>query len=231
MKVVVLQSNYLPWKGYFDLINDADVFVFYDEVQYTKNDWRNRNKIATKNGVEWLTIPISKAAVKQKISEVKLPEGWESEHFKKLYLCYKKAPFFKQLEPFLISFYQNKSWGTLSDFNQYSIKEISRFLNVQTRFYNSSSFKLEGNRVERLVNLLTQINATEYISGPSAASYLNGNEGLFEAKGIKLTYKKYPMYRQYTQFGPTFEPFISIVDLIAHVHQDEASTYIWPNSK
>src|SRR3954468_728178 len=99
MKVVILQSNYVPWKGYFDLIHDADLFVFYDEVKYTKNDWRNRNRIYSKNGLQWLTIPIPHSAVKQKISEVLLPEGdWPAQHYKSLSFGYGKAPFFGQLD-------------------------------------------------------------------------------------------------------------------------------------
>src|SRR3954469_1788276 len=91
MKVVVLQSNYVPWKGYFDLIHDADLFIFYDEVQYTKNDWRNRNRIVTKNGPQWLTIPIPHEAVHQKISEVLLPKDgdWQKLHWKSLFFGYK----------------------------------------------------------------------------------------------------------------------------------------------
>ena len=101
MRVVVLQSDYVPWKGYFDLIHDADVLVYYDEVQYTKNDWRNRNRIYPKNGLQWLSIPIAKAAVKLKISEVELPASdWQKAHYKSLYYGYKRAPCFDQLEPF-----------------------------------------------------------------------------------------------------------------------------------
>src|SRR5213075_1126236 len=102
MKVVILQSNYIPWKGYFDLIHDADVFVFYDEVKYTKNDWRNRNKIYTKNGLQWLTIPIGNEAVKSKISEVGLTSSqWQSQHRKAIELGYANAKYFEQLEPVL----------------------------------------------------------------------------------------------------------------------------------
>src|SRR4051812_45940055 len=99
MKVAVLQSNYVPWKGYFDLIHDVDLFVFYDEVQYTKNDWRNRNRIYTKNGLQWLTIPVSRDSVHQKISEVKLPSNsWREQHWKSLAFGYAQAPHFTQLE-------------------------------------------------------------------------------------------------------------------------------------
>src|SRR3954466_7356015 len=102
MRVVVLQSNYLPWKGYFDLIQNADVFVYYDEVQYTKNDWRNRNRICSKNGVHWLTIPIARDAVRLRISEVPLPDvRWQRDHFKTLTFSYRRAPYFEQIEPLL----------------------------------------------------------------------------------------------------------------------------------
>nr|MCU0390445.1 WbqC family protein [Thermoflexibacter sp.] len=102
MKVAVLQSNYLPWKGYFDIIGSVDAFIFYDEVQYTKNDWRNRNKLYGANGEFWLTIPIDKNAVKQKISEVKIGNStWQSQHFKSIYLTYKRAPYFSQIEALL----------------------------------------------------------------------------------------------------------------------------------
>src|SRR3954471_21716869 len=100
MRVVVLQSNYLPWKGYFDLIQSADVFVFYDEVQYTKNDWRNRNRICSKNGLHWLTIPIRSDAVKKKISEVQLDDPrWQQDHFKILTQSYRAGRHFGQIEP------------------------------------------------------------------------------------------------------------------------------------
>src|SRR5436305_3143233 len=102
MRAVVLQSNYVPWKGYFDLIQNADVFVYYDEVQYTKNDWRNRNRICSKNGHHWLTIPVSRDAVKLKISEVPLPDScWQLDHFKTLSHSYLPAPYFRQIQPLL----------------------------------------------------------------------------------------------------------------------------------
>jgi WbqC-like protein family len=229
VRAVVLQSNYLPWRGYFHLIHDADHFVFYDEVKYTKNDWRNRNRIVTKNRPQWFTIPISKTAVHQKISEVSLPDGWQEDHFKVLLLAYKRAPFFNQLEPLIFDFYKARKWETLSSFNQYAIRSISRLLNIQTKFSDSSSYTLEGDRVDRLVNLLMQVGATHYLSGPSAANYLTGKEHLFEEKNITLEYKKYPVYKEYKQNFSPFQPSVSIVDLIAHVHLEDIAGYIWDN--
>jgi hypothetical protein len=173
MKVVVLQSNYIPWKGYFDLINDADLFIFYDEVQYTKNDWRNRNQICTKNGLQWLTIQIYKDAVNGKISDVKLSPQWQDLHFKSLYLGYKSAPQFKQLEELMYDYLIDKKWTSLKDLNHYLIKKISSNIGIKTNFEDSTNYLLEGNKVQRLLNLLVQVGATEYISGPSGKNYLN----------------------------------------------------------
>jgi hypothetical protein len=227
MKVVILQSNYIPWKGYFDLIHDADVFCFYDEVKYTKNDWRNRNRIYTKNGLQWLSIPISKDAVKQKISEVELPSGWQQAHNTSLRLGYGKAPYFKNLTEFLDDFYINKTFGHLSEFNQYSIRRIAEYIGIETRFVNSADYELKGDRVERLVNLLVQMGATEYISGPSAKGYLAGNEHLFEEKGIKITFKEYGAYPPYRQLLNEFENAVSVVDMIANLDRSEIADYIW----
>src|SRR5256885_6555778 len=111
MKVVAIQSNYVPWKGYFDLIHDADIFVFYDEVKYTKNDWRNRNQIYTKNGLQWLTIPIHHEAVHMKISEVEFQDSeWQALHHKSLTYGYHAAPYFHQIKDLLDKAYLKTQW-------------------------------------------------------------------------------------------------------------------------
>lgn len=226
MKVVILQSNYIPWKGYFDLLHDADVFVFYDEVKYTKNDWRNRNRIYTKDGVQWLSIPIHKDAVKQKISEVLLPEtDWRNDHINKLEQAYKKAPHFSQLADLMQDIYF-AGHQQLSAFNQYIIQKISAKLDCPTKIINSADLVLEGDRVERLINILKQLNASTYISGPAAKDYLRDYEHLFSDNNITLTYKSYH-YPEYKQLHQPFEQYVSIVDLIANVSWDEIQNYIW----
>jgi len=226
-KVVVLQSNYLPWKGYFDLINDADVFCFYDEVKYTKNDWRNRNKIYSKNGLHWLSISINKDAVKYKISEAKLPDHWQEQHYTSLKLSYGRAPFYDQLKLIMDDLYINNKFETLSEFNQYSIQAIAKFLGIKTKFVNSRDYELKGDRLERLINLLKDLKATEYISGPSAKDYLTGHEHLFSDAGIKLTYKDYSGYPEYKQLTGNFENYVSIVDLIANLSDEDIRKHIW----
>jgi hypothetical protein len=218
MRAVVLQSNYLPWKGYFDLIQSADVFVFYDEVRYTKNDWRNRNRVYSKNGLHWLTIPIGAAAVKLPISQVPLPDPrWQDRHFKTLYHTYRPARFFHQIEPLVDELYHGRSWTRLSQLNRYCIESIARLLGISTRFVDSGSLDLAGDRVGRLISVLRQVGATEYLSGPSAREYLAGSERLFEEAGIRLLFKSYAGYPEYPQLHAPFEPAVSILDVLANV--------------
>jgi hypothetical protein len=226
MKVVILQSNYMPWRGYFDLINDADVFCFYDEVKYTKNDWRNRNRIYSKNGLQWLTIPIDKNAVKLKISEVEMPEGWEEKHATTLKLSYGRAPQFKQIEELLNEVYLNNKIRLLSEFNQNSIKHICKLAGITTNFVSSADYELRGDRVDRLLNLLQDLGATEYISGPSAKDYLTGSEHLFTERGMKLSYKTYGPYKTYEQLSQPYEPAVSILDLVAHIPYSQLKDYV-----
>jgi hypothetical protein len=228
LKVVVLQSNYIPWKGYFDLINDADVFVYYDEVKYTKNDWRNRNKIYSVNGEQWLSIPIFKDAVKLKISEVKI-EGtsWQELHHKSIYYAYKKAPFFSQIESLIDEVYLEKKWLSLIELDRFLIEKISSMIGIQTRFVDSKNFDLSGERVDRLINILTQLGATQYISGPAAKDYLSDSEYLFEKNKIELIYKDYSAYPQYKQMREPFVHSVSILDLLVNVKLEEVMNYIW----
>ena len=228
MRVVILQSNYIPWKGYFDLIHDADVFVYYDEVQYTKNDWRNRNRIYTRNGLQWLTIPIAQEAVKQKISEVTITDKrWQFQHFKSLSMGYGKAPYYKQVQPLLEEVYQQREWEKLVDINRFLIENISRMIGIETIFKDSATYDLKGERVTRLVNLLEQLGATTYISGPAGKNYLQDHENLFREKNISIVYKDYSGYPIYPQLSEPFEHAVSIMDLLANLELNEIKNYIW----
>lgn len=228
MKVAILQSNYLPWKGYFNLIHDVDAFVFYDEVKYTKNDWRNRNIIYTKNGKQWISIPIAKDAVKQKISEVTIDyPAWQELHYKTLFFGYKAAPQFHQLQMLMEEFYQDKQWIHLSKLNQYSIERISGLIGIKTKFIDSSQLTLEGDRVMRLINILKQVGATVYYSGRAAEAYLTGHEHFFAENNIQLVYKDYPSYPHYPQLSSPFEQYVSIVDMIAHIPFNKIKNFIY----
>lgn len=215
LKVVVIQSNYIPWKGYFSLIAEADTFVFYDDVQFTKNDWRNRNRIKTPNGPLWLTIPVGQA-LDRLINEVELTDSsWQKKHFKSLQFSYQKAPYFERYLDFLKETYLNTTWRNLSELNQFLIKTIAtEFLGISCRFENSSDYQLKGTKEDRLLDLLSQVGATEYISGPAARDYLSPSR--FENLGIKLTYFDYRGYPEYPQLHPPFIHEVSILDVLFH---------------
>lgn len=223
--VVVLQSNYIPWKGYFDLVHDSDEFIFYDDVQFTKNDWRNRNKVKTANGAEWMTIPVGEGKG-QLICEVALGDGvWQLKHFKTLQNQYGKCPYFPLYAEFLRDIYMQRSWANLSELNQYLIRAISHdLLGLGTAFRDSREFHLSGAKQDRLLELLTLTGATRYISGPAAKDYIDP-EG-FAAKGIDLVWKDYSGYPEYPQRHPPFEHGVTIFDLLFNVGP-HAPWYIW----
>lgn len=228
MRVVILQTNYLPWKGYFDLIHDADIFVYYDEVQYTNRDWRNRNKIYSKNGLHWLSIPVSKDSKYKRISEVEMSDHrWQKKHYTSISKSYANAPSFEEVKELLDNVYLANTWYSLSKLNKYLIEEISTKIGCKTVFKDASSLDLRGDRVERLIHILTQVNAREYISGPSARDYLAGSEHLFADNNIKLTYKEYAGYPEYKQMREPFEHAVSIIDLIVNVGFERTPFYIW----
>ena len=228
MKAVILQSNYIPWKGYFDLIHDADVFIYYDEVQYTKNDWRNRNRIYTKNGLQWLTIPIGLEAVKHKISEVIIRDHqWQQQHYKALSMGYAKAPFIQQMKPLLEEVFIHTQWKKLIEINRFLTERICKLIGIETKFLDSKDFDLQGDRVERLINLLKQVKASTYISGPAAKDYLANYEHQFAENNIELVYKDYKGYPEYRQLSEPFEPAVSIMDMLANIEINQIKNYIW----
>lgn len=226
MKVVILQSNYIPWKGYFDLINDADVFIFYDIVKYTKNDWRNRNRVYGMNGLAWLSIPIHKDAVKLNIQDVTLPENWQETHHH--YLCdvYRKAPCIDELKKFADEVYKIQSWTHLSELNQFIIKTICDKLGITTKILDSKNLPCEGNRIERLITLVKSVGGDSYLSGPAAKGYLDPHIDLFTKEGIEVQYKNYGPYKSYPQLSKPFENAVSIVDLIANLGFKDMMPYI-----
>jgi hypothetical protein len=224
-RVVVLQSNYLPWKGYFDLIHDADLFVFYDDVQFTKSDWRTRNKIKTKQGAAWLSIPAG-TNLNQRICDVTLNNHhWQIKHWKTIQQEYVNSPFFRDYKDFLEAFYLQRQWANLSQMNQYLIQTIAKeYLGITTEFADSRDFVLQSSRQDRLLSLLNQTQATHYISGPAARAYID--ENCFAESNIKLVWKDYAGYPEYQQAHPPFEHGVSILDLLFNTGEN-ASNYIW----
>ncbi len=225
-KVAVIQSNYLPWKGYFDIINDVDTFIFYDDVQYTKNDWRNRNKLKSSTGTIWITVPTG-ANLSRLICEVEVQNnGWQRKHWKMIENLYSRAPYFKQYRDFFQDFYLGNTWQNLSQLNQTLIIKIARdFLGISTRFEDSRDYSLQGRQVERLLDLLQKVDADIYISGPSAKAYIKNEERFLESK-MTLQYKDYTGYPEYTQLYPPFSHEVSILDVLFNCGP-HAQSYIW----
>lgn len=224
-KVAIIQSNYIPWKGYFDIINDSDIFIFLDDVQYTKNDWRNRNKIKTPGGLSWLTIPTG-SNLNRLINEVELKDSnWQKEHWTKIINNYKDSRHFETYREFFEEIYLKKEWLNLSELNQFLIKKIStELLGINTKFMNSNEIVHSGKKQEKVLSLLESLKGSIYISGPAAKNY--NDDLLFKNIGVELIYKDYSNYPEYEQLYPPFEHGVTILDLIFH-KGPEAPYYIW----
>lgn len=224
-KVAVIQSNYIPWKGYFDIIHDVDLFIFHDDLQYTKNDWRNRNMIKTAQGLSWLTIPVG-CRENRLICEVELTDNsWQKKHWAKIKQSYAKTPYFRHYQNFLEYVYLETEWSNLSALNQFLIKGISKeFLGIKTEFSDSREFCLKTQKLDRLLELLCKAETTLYVSGPSAKAYIDQQK--FLAVNIELVYKDYSSYPEYSQQFPPFEHTVSILDLLFNCGMT-APDYIW----
>lgn len=227
-KIAILQSNYIPWKGYFDLIASVDEFIFYDEMQYTKNDWRNRNKIKTSNGLKWLVIPVNNKGHQdhlQKISQTKIVDrNWVKSHWGTILISYSKTPFFKKYRAFFESLYKScEDEELLCNINYKFILAINELLGIKTKISFDKDYGLIEGKTERLVDLCQKAGATEYISGPAAKDYIDA--ALFEKADIKLTWMDYSKYDEYPQLHPPFEHGVSVLDLIFNAG-DEAKNYM-----
>ncbi len=211
-KCAIVQSNYIPWKGYFDLINMVDEFILYDTAQFTKNDWRNRNRIKTPRGAEWLTIPVEHR-FGQTISETRISDRhWNIKHWKTINQNYSKAKFFSQYKENFEELYLSAVDDSLSLVNHLFLTKILPMLGIGTKITWSHEYELVEGQTRRLVSLCKQASANEYLSGPAAKNYID--EKQFAAAGIKLSFIDYYGYPTYDQIYPPFDHAVSIIDLI-----------------
>lgn len=215
-KVAILQSNYIPWKGYFDIIAAVDEFILYDDAQFTKHDWRNRNLIKTPQGVHWLTVPVGRD-ISRRIRDVGLVHGWEAKHWKSLMGNYRRTPYFEDIAAWLAPLYTDKIYTHLSQLNRSFIEAICTYLGIKTAITNSWDYKLLDGKTERLVDLCVQAGATEYISGPAAKDYIE--EQVFTDMGIELTWFDYAGYPEYPQLWGDFTHGVTILDLLFNCGQ------------
>jgi hypothetical protein len=213
-KIAILQSNYIPWKGYFDLIGSVDEFVIFDEMQYTRRDWRNRNLIKTADGLKWLTVPVkAKGKFNQKISETLIDgNDWSETHWKTIIHNYKKAKHFEEVSYFLKPIFIDENFNYLSELNLRLIQKICEYLNITTKISHSHCYSIVSGKTERLVDICVQAKADVYISGPSAQNYID--KTVFENKNIKLEWFNYANYPEYFQLWGDFAHGVSIIDLL-----------------
>ena len=196
MRVAVLQPTYLPWMGYFGMMNEADTFVFYDDVQFSVQSWQQRNKIKTAQGWIWLTVPVVRQ-FGSRINDTRINNStnWNKKHWESIRQSYGKAPFFEKYAPIFEEVYENR-WEYLADLNVALIKKITKILGLKTKFIVSSELDSEGAKTERLLDILEKIGADEYVSGPGAKDYIEVNA--FKENNIKLYWYEYqhPVYPQ-----------------------------------
>lgn len=219
--VAIVQSNYIPWRGYFDLINSVDEFILFDEVQYTRRDYRNRNKIIDATVGAWLTIPVKqKGKFSEKISSMVVAEGnWAKKHWKTLNARYSKAQGFRYYQDLFETTYSKAAeLEYLSDINLLFIETINKILAIDTIISKSSDYGCIEGKNERLVDLCKKSNAGRYLSGPSALAYLD--ETLFTEAGLELSIFEYGRYCSYKQNSDKYIPNLSILDLIFNLGPD-----------
>lgn len=214
--IVILQSNYIPWKGYFDLMAAADEFLLFDEAQFTRRDWRNRNRIVINGAARWLTIPVaSKGHYEAAIRDIEISEpGWAEKHWRSLSLAYGKAPHFSRCAPALEAAYARAgSLARLSEVNLLFLRLLADFLGVGTPLLDAAEIARKADTpTGRLVEICRARGATRYISGPAARAYIE--EALFREAGVELRYADYSGYPVYDQAAGAFEHGVSAIDLL-----------------
>jgi hypothetical protein len=221
--VAILQSNYVPWRGYFDLIRRSDHFVLYDTVQYTKNDWRNRNRIVAPNGPVWVTIPVLQSnRFGQSIAETLISDPrWTRRHLGTLQAALGRAPRYRDvLAPALDVWYRDAAaLNSLSGVNRLLIERVMQMLGLATKLHNAADLPQTGDRTGRLVSMCQALGARRYLTGPAARAYLD--EAQFTRAGIAVDWISYPDYPAYPQADKGYTPAVSILDVLASLPADK----------
>lgn len=219
-RVAIVQSNYIPWKGYFDMIAAVDEFILYDDMQYTRRDWRNRNQIKTPQGLQWLTVPVKvKGKYHQKIRETEIDgDDWRQDHWKALAQNYRRATHFEAVAGWLEPLYLERRNDLLSALNRSFIEAVCRYLEIPTRITNSWDYRLDDGKSERLASLCQQAGGNVYVSGPAAKDYLE--PAVFDALGIDVNWFDYAGYTEYPQLWGDFVHGVSVLDLLFNCGRD-----------
>ncbi|MFA5132719.1 MAG: WbqC family protein [Candidatus Paceibacterota bacterium] len=215
MVVGVLQPSYLPWLGYFDQIDQSNIFIFYDTVQYDKNGWRNRNKIKTKNGIQWLTVPITKKDGLLKDVEIVYESDWVKKHLESIKQTYGKYRFFEEVYE-IISNRLLLKYGNLSMLCCDLIVDICRYMDMDNIMFMKASDLPEftGDANERLVKMLMHVNGTMFIEGASGINYIN--DKMFARNGIEVKFQNY----ECVKYDLTVNENLSVVDALFRFGKD-----------
>ena len=222
MRVAIHQPQYLPWLGYFDKINQCDIFVILDNVQFKKNEWQNRNKIKTPQGWQWITVPVLHSNHLEKICDVRInhQEDWRRKHLRAIEINYNRAPFFKDYYPFFQELYE-KEWTHLAALNRTVIEYLMESFGIKKQVLLSSEMALREGPTDRLIDICKAVGAETYLSGKGGESYLVLDR--FKDANIRVVYQDFrcPIYPQL--YGP-FEPDLSAIDLLFHCGPESFST-------
>jgi hypothetical protein len=217
--LAVLQPGYLPWLGFFDQMRRADVFVYYDDVQYDKHGWRNRNRIKSPGGPHWLTVPVRLAGLgKPRILDVEIESGapWARKHVGTIKQYYSDAPFLDRYAPELEELLHRR-WERLVDVDLALTAKLAEWLGLASCSFRSSELAIDGERSERLLKLCRRFGVTRYLSGNAAASYLDVE--LFRRHGIAVEWQNYA-HPTYPQLHGEFVPYLSALDLLLNCGED-----------
>jgi len=220
-----IQPFFLPWRGFFDIIHKSDIFVFYDDGQYVKGSWSNRNKIKTADGVQWITVPVQmRGHLGAAINEVRIVNAlpWKKKHLRAIEQNYRRAPYFDKYFPLMEEVYA-QPWDRIADLDIHCTKLIARLLGLEVRWILSSELGFTSRATDRLVEVCTALGADVYVSGPAGEAYLEPEK--LERAGVRLEYQVYD-YPAYPQLHGPFEPAVSIVDVLMNTGP-EAPRYIW----
>jgi hypothetical protein len=229
-RLAISQSNYIPWKGYFDTIARVDEFVLYDDMQFTRRDWRNRNQIKTAQGPLWLSIPVqSKGNYFEPIKNIRISDpSWAAQHWKTIRLNYSRAPFFAEYGPQIEALYEAAGkLERLSEVNYLFLRNLCDLLGITTPLTWSMDYEVGEGKNERLISICQQAGATHYLSGPAAKDYVD--ESAFQAAGVQVEWMDYSHYREYEQRFGEFVHGLSVLDVIFNCGQ-EAPNFVWKHS-
>jgi hypothetical protein len=224
-RICIIQSCYIPWKGFFDLIGRCDEYVIFDRAQYVKRHWHNRNRIKTARGVEWLTIPVvTKGRFEQRVDEVEIEKPWANKHWRAIELAYGRAAFFETLAPNVKGWFERADKeARLTDVNAIFLNGIAGLLGLKTRITRDTAYPSAGAKTERLLGIARAAGADRYLSGPTARAYFD--ESMFEAAGIATEWMSYEGYPEYPQLHGGFEHAVTALDLLFNTGP-EATRYI-----